>query len=790
MKKYLPIMTIMLLVASCGGGDGGDYVFKPDYPDKLKAFVDDMGARATVVSANGSYLSGSVQGKSLDDGWHFDAEASNVASDNDRYLRVEFIQNGAGEAKALRTPDIILCVVSIPISSSEGGTLGDPGEEFYDFTPDYDSDGLANIDELILGINPSVSDTDGDGILDGMDFFPSLGGEWRDTDGDGIGDNSDDDIDGDGLSNDDELLIGTDPMIADSDADGVGDLNDICPTAIDPEQSDYDSDGRGDKCDDDSDGDGLSDTKERATGTDPLDVDTDDDGLGDGTEVAWGTNPVKADTDGDGAIDKFDNCPLAANSNQSDIDSDWKGDSCDDDRDGDGVGNAKDICPDAADPDQEDRDGDWTGDKCDVDADGDGIGNEKDNCPLVANPQQGKEDQDGDGTPNDCDLDDSDPLVAGEGNAVFVDIAHGSDSNSGIHNKPVASISKAMAKAAVKSLSVYVAAGVYDASNVQLPDGMRLFGGFANGDDADLRFTSRDVRSDDPQYKTELVRSDIPVTLYISAAGVIIDGFHISNGSSEFDPVKPSATIHQQSGESALHRNTIVGNPSSMNSVGVMVDGCKSTLSRNFIDGGGVDIYGSKSVGISIADSEIIASNNIITAGAGRHAEGVVADNSSMLFVNNTIDGRSGNEDQGVSEGMTFSNSSPVLVNNIILTGNAPDEYPIICMGEPPSAGSMILNNLITNFSGDASPVIAVDCDGMTYDDEDIAMGAAIVSGNVSYIGQSTGEIIDSNYTLTGQIGTDDGIDASADEFANITDDFDGAARPNGAAYDIGAIEK
>lgn len=50
----------------------------------------------------------------------------------------------------------------------------------------------------------------------------------------------------------------------------------------------------------DSDGDGLTDERERDMGTDPLDPDTDGDGLTDGTEVLEaGTDPLDADTDGD-----------------------------------------------------------------------------------------------------------------------------------------------------------------------------------------------------------------------------------------------------------------------------------------------------------------------------------------------------------------------------------------------------------------------------------------------------------------------------------------------------------
>jgi hypothetical protein len=58
------------------------------------------------------------------------------------------------------------------------------------------------------------------------------------------------------------------------------------------------------------------------------------------------------DTDSDTVPDSSDNCPLAANPDQADVDSDGAGDACDSqdnrDSDGDGVQNFEDNCPDEA----------------------------------------------------------------------------------------------------------------------------------------------------------------------------------------------------------------------------------------------------------------------------------------------------------------------------------------------------------------------------------------------------------------------------------------------------------
>lgn len=72
-----------------------------------------------------------------------------------------------------------------------------------------------------------------------------------------------------------------------------------------------------------------------------------------------------SDTDQDNVSDGLDNCPLLANSVQSDMDGDQTGDACDPDRDGDSVPNAADNCPNVANRAQEDADRDSMGDACD-----------------------------------------------------------------------------------------------------------------------------------------------------------------------------------------------------------------------------------------------------------------------------------------------------------------------------------------------------------------------------------------------------------------------------------------
>jgi hypothetical protein len=137
------------------------------------------------------------------------------------------------------------------------------------------------------------------------------------------------------------------PDQSDADGDGVGDRCDNCYFVFNPDQRDSDGDGTGDACEetclgqDDSDGDGVADICDNCP---------------------YVANPGFLDDDLDGVGNVCDNCPTAPNPSQSDPDGDALGDACDN-------------CPAVANADQADRDGDGFGDLCD-------------NCPTIPNPDQ------------------------------------------------------------------------------------------------------------------------------------------------------------------------------------------------------------------------------------------------------------------------------------------------------------------------------------------------------------------------------------------------------------------
>ena len=242
---------------------------------------------------------------------------------------------------------------------------------------DCDNDGVTNAQEKLDGTDPLKSDSDGDGVIDGTEKTDGTDAKdgcqfvlahqtvapssaWNAAD-----------CDADGVTNAQEKLDGTDPLKVDTDGDGVKDGTEkadgtsgvnACQFVLANQNTTPSSAWNNADCD----GDGLTNSREKTLGLNPLLADTDGDGLSDGVEVTLGTNPFITDTDGDGIADNLDNCPLTPNANQADNDQDGKGDVCDNDDDNDGVLDTIDNCPIIGNSDQADRDRDGKGDVCDT----------------------------------------------------------------------------------------------------------------------------------------------------------------------------------------------------------------------------------------------------------------------------------------------------------------------------------------------------------------------------------------------------------------------------------------
>jgi len=146
--------------------------------------------------------------------------------------------------------------------------------------------------------------------------------------------------------------------LSDGDEDGVTNDLDNCQDVANANQADLDQDGKGDVCDADIDGDGVS-NEDDVFPNDPTETqDSDQDGVGD-VRDAFDDDPKEfEDTDGDGVGDNADAFPDDSAETQ--------------DTDNDGVGDVRDAFPD--DPNEfEDTDGNGVGDVADPDDDGDGF---------------------------------------------------------------------------------------------------------------------------------------------------------------------------------------------------------------------------------------------------------------------------------------------------------------------------------------------------------------------------------------------------------------------------------
>ncbi len=135
--------------------------------------------------------------------------------------------------------------------------------------------------------------------------------------------------------------------------------------------------------------------------------------------------PPPTDSDGDGISDITDNCPLVANTSQTNTDGDPLGDACDPDDDNDGVADASDVFPLNA-SESVDTDGDGIGNNADTDDDNDGVADASDAFPFDASESV---DTDGDGIGDNADPDDDNDGVADASDAFPFDASESVDTD-------------------------------------------------------------------------------------------------------------------------------------------------------------------------------------------------------------------------------------------------------------------------------------------------------------------------------------------------------------------------
>ena len=166
-----------------------------------------------------------------------------------------------------------------------------------ELSSDEDMDGLTLLEEEVINIDPSNSDTDRDGLSDGWEYrYRAAAGVDPTARANDTELSSDEDMDGLTLLEEEE--VNADPSNSDTDGDGLPDgweYRHRSAAGVDPIIAVTDA-----ELSSDEDADGLTLSEEEAINTDPSNLDTDGDGLSDGWEFRYrsaaGVDPIIAAT--------------------------------------------------------------------------------------------------------------------------------------------------------------------------------------------------------------------------------------------------------------------------------------------------------------------------------------------------------------------------------------------------------------------------------------------------------------------------------------------------------------
>lgn len=577
---------------------------------------------------------------------------------------------------------LILSSVEVEIRLDETITDIDLSTQSWSHDFDQDEDGLSNLEELNGSTDPFNADSDGDGTIDGEDAFPNDASESLDSDHDGWGDSSDNCPESANPSQDDQDQDSLgDACDSDADNDDHHDEQDNCPNMANPGQEDLDLNGVGDVCDTDIDGDGLSNDEEELLATNSYLADTDGDGISDSKDVFPLDASESLDSDQDGVGDQKDNCHLVANADQKDLNSNGTGDACDNDDDSDGVLDIDDNCPqtlaekslvaDAA--DQTDTDMDGYGAACDChDSD------ESFYPGAVDSPDHLVQDKNCDGLDGD------------RSKAIFATTDH--------------DLQEALNQAFDLGYDLYLSTGVHNVTDLQLKDGVSIYGGF------DSDFTTRVHSIEGAVTQLNVNRSELPSSLDW-ATGLKIDSFETPIEwlslviQSQMNHTREISLSINQS-DVTLKNIKLLGNSLADHEILLKTQSSSISITSSWIEA----FASSSAIGFQAIESLGQIDNSIVIAGSAANTVGLDFQNSDLNVIQNTING--GQHAAGTAFGLTIYESIPTLINNIFISENDNLQASIRCLGELPALPMGMQNNIFLRYTSKALTYPAyISCD-------------------------------------------------------------------------------
>lgn len=324
--------------------------------------------------------------------------ASEIDNDGDHYVECTIDAGGwDGDSAIIGGHDCDDTSASIHPGATE--TCYDGIDQNCDGANDFDQDGDGYVGSEWSAHAGGTAPNTGDCSDTNAAVNPAAAevcGDNIDNDCDGqIDEGCNNDFDGDGLTNIEESTIGTDPNNDDSDGDGVDDYREVfVGGGAVSNPADADGDAIINALDTDDDGDNLPTISEDLNGnSDPTDDDLDDD---------TSPNYLDYDDDGDGVETKKelfdsdgDGVLNAFENSYIDSDGDGLNNQNDSDDDGDNVPTALENRNQNSNLFDDDTDGDTVPDFLDPDDDGDGILTKNEDANGNGNPMDDDSDMDG-----------------------------------------------------------------------------------------------------------------------------------------------------------------------------------------------------------------------------------------------------------------------------------------------------------------------------------------------------------------------------------------------------------